>query len=65
MPYEEISFAFVFRCLMSLNKLAELRKNDPKVQHNKLVAQFYHSSCRGSEEFACNLLQIRRQVSIA
>lgn len=50
------------RCLMSLNKLAELRKNDPKVQHNKLVAQFYHSSCRGSEEFASNLLQIRRQI---
>lgn len=50
------------RCLISLNKLSELRKNDPKVQHNKIVAQFYHSNCRGTEECGRNLFQIRKQI---
>lgn len=50
------------RCLSSLNKLLELRKNDPKVQHNKTVAQFYHSNCTGTEECGRNLFKIRKQI---
>ena len=57
-------FLFTFiRCLSSLSKLLELRKNDPKVQHNKTVAQFYHSHCTGPEECGRSLLKIRKQVS--
>ncbi|KAJ7323151.1 CCR4-NOT transcription complex subunit 10 [Desmophyllum pertusum] len=50
------------RCLVALNKLSELRKSDPKVQHNKTVAQFYHSNCTGTEECGRNLFQIRKQI---
>ncbi|XP_073243315.1 CCR4-NOT transcription complex subunit 10-like isoform X3 [Porites lutea] len=50
------------RCLSSLSKLLELRKNDPKVQHNKTVAQFYHSHCTGPEECGRSLLKIRKQA---
>ncbi|CAH3025306.1 unnamed protein product [Porites evermanni] len=49
-------------CLSSLSKLLELRKNDPKVQHNKTVAQFYHSHCTGPEECGRSLLKIRKQA---
>ncbi|XP_068694299.1 CCR4-NOT transcription complex subunit 10-like isoform X2 [Montipora foliosa] len=50
------------RCLLSLNKLLELRKNDPKVQHNRTVAQFYLVNCTGSEECGKSLLRIRKQI---
>lgn len=48
--------------MVALNRLSELRKNDPKVQHNKTVAQFYLSNCTGTEECGRNLLHIRKQI---
>ncbi|KAK2564689.1 CCR4-NOT transcription complex subunit 10 [Acropora cervicornis] len=50
------------RCLLSLNKLSELRKSDKKVQHNRIVAQFYMVNCTGSDESAKNFMKIRKQI---
>ena len=53
---------YLSRCLLSLNKLSELRKSDKKVQHNRIVAQFYMVNCTGSDESAKNFMKIRKQV---
>ena len=51
-------------CLATLAKLAEMRKNDPKVQHNRAVAQFYQSNFLKTDEFSRNLHLVRKQVCV-
>ena len=49
-------------CLVTLAKLAEIRKNDSKVQHNRAVAQYYLSNLFKTDEFSKNLQLLRKQV---
>ena len=49
-------------CLAALNKLSSSRSRDPKVAHNKAVAEFYKRGMTRVEEFRNTLVGICAKV---
>lgn len=51
-------------CCTALNKLVNARPTDPKVLHNKMVAEYYQSAMKKTDELKQNLASICQMVRI-
>ena len=49
-------------CLSALNKLLDARRRDPRVAHNRAVAQYLLSNLTLTDEFRKNLQAVNVQV---
>lgn len=49
-------------CLEHLERIAETRPNDPKVQLNKAIVEFYESGLCTTDRFQKSLAEVCKQV---